>query len=126
MIQLLISAAIAFAFTIFVTPIAIRVLRARSIGQFIQEDVHGHMHKRGTPTMGGVVLILGTVLGYVVAHFSLITVGKGLDFGMSVFAPEGLLALFAFVGMGVIGFLDDFTKYARKHNQGLSKRWKFL
>ncbi|MEA3503126.1 MAG: phospho-N-acetylmuramoyl-pentapeptide-transferase [Actinomycetota bacterium] len=126
MIQLLISAATAFAFTIFVTPVSIRILRQRSIGQFIQEDVQGHMHKRGTPTMGGVVLILGTVLGYFAAHFSFLTVGKGLDFSMSVFAPEGSLALFAFVGMGAIGFFDDFTKYARKHNQGLSKRWKFL
>jgi len=126
MIQLLIAASIALAFTIFVTPVAIRVLRKRSIGQFIQEDVQGHMHKRGTPTMGGVVLIFGVILGFFAAHFSFFTVGKGLDFSMSVFAPEGLLALFAFIGMGVIGFLDDFTKYARKQNQGLSKRWKFL
>ena len=126
MIQLLIAATISFAFTIFVTPIAIRVFRARSIGQFIQEDVQGHMHKRGTPTMGGVVIIFGALLGYAGAHLRLFTLGDGLDFRIYPFTPEGLLAVLAFVGMGFIGFLDDFTKYARKHNQGLSKRWKFL
>lgn len=126
MIQLLIAATISFAFTIFVTPIAIRVFRARSIGQFIQEDVHGHLHKRGTPTMGGVVIIFGALLGYAGAHFRIFTLGEGIDLRMYPFTPEGMLAVLAFVGMGFIGFLDDFAKYARKHNQGLSKRWKFL
>ena len=42
------------------------------------------------------------------------------------FAGQGWLALMAFVGMGVIGFFDDYVKYARKQNMGLSKRWKFL
>ena len=86
----------------------------------------GHMHKRGTPTMGGVVIIFGALLGYAGAHFRLFTLGDGFDFRMYPFTPEGLLAVLAFVGMGFIGFLDDFAKYARKHNQGLSKRWKFL
>jgi len=125
-IQLLIAATISFAFTIFVTPVAIRVFRARNIGQFIQEDVRGHMHKRGTPTMGGVVIIFGALLGYAGSHLRLFTLGDGFDFRIYPFAPEGLLAVLAFVGMGFIGFLDDYVKYARKHNQGLSKRWKFL
>jgi phospho-N-acetylmuramoyl-pentapeptide-transferase len=126
MIQLLIAASVSFAFTILMTPVAIRVFRARSIGQFIQEDVRGHLHKRGTPTLGGVVIIFGTLLGYAGAHIRLFTLGNGLDFRVYAFAPEGLLAVLAFVGMGFIGFLDDYAKYARKHNQGLSKRWKFL
>ena len=52
MIQLFIAASVAFIFTIFATPLAIRFLRGRNIGQFIQDDVQGHMHKLGTPTMG--------------------------------------------------------------------------
>jgi len=116
----------AFAFTILVTPVAIRVLRSHSIGQFIQEDVRGHMHKRGTPTMGGIVIIVGALLGYVGAHFRFFTLGEGVDMTMHAFAPEGWLAVLVLVGMGFIGFLDDFVKYARKRNQGLSKRWKFL
>ena len=62
MSQLLVAAAVAFLFTILVTPIAIRTLRRYNIGQFIQEDVQGHMHKRGTPTMGGLVVIFGALL----------------------------------------------------------------
>ena len=126
MISLLLAAATAFMITILLTPVAMKALRRRDIGQFIQEDVHGHMHKRGTPTMGGVVIIFGALLGYVGAHFRLFTLGEGIDLRMYPFTPEGLLAVLAFVGMGFIGFLDDFVKYAREHNQGLSKRWKFL
>ena len=103
MIQLLIAATISFAFTIFVTPVAIRVFRAKNIGQFIQEDVRGHLHKRGTPTMGGVVIIFGTLLGYAGSHLRLFTLGDGFDFRVYPFAPEGLLAVLAFVGMGFIG-----------------------
>ncbi len=126
MIQLLIAAAVAFFFTIFTTPLAIRFLRDRSIGQFIQDDVQGHMHKHGTPTMGGVVIILGAVLGYLAAHVQLFSLSAGFDFTVHGFAPEGFLAVFAFVGMGAIGFVDDYVKHAAGHNQGLSKRWKFL
>ena len=126
MIQLFIAASVAFIFTIFATPLAMRFLRDRNIGQFIQDDVQGHMHKLGTPTMGGVVIILGASLGYLAAHFRLFSLGSGFDVTFHPFAEEGLLALFAFVGMGLIGFVDDYWKHAAKHNQGLSKRWKFL
>lgn len=126
MIQLLIAAAVAFWFTIFATPFAIRFLRDRSIGQFIQDDVAGHMHKLGTPTMGGVVIIFGTCLGYLAAHLRLFSLGSGFEITVHPFAAEGFLAVFALVGMGLIGFVDDYVKHAAKHNQGLSKRWKFL
>ena len=69
MISLLISGTVAFVITIFVTPIAIRELRKRSLGQFIQEEVPMHSHKKGTPTMGGVVMWVAVTVGYVVAHF---------------------------------------------------------
>jgi phospho-N-acetylmuramoyl-pentapeptide-transferase len=126
MIQLLIAAGVAFFFTIFTTPVAIRFLRSRSIGQFIQEDVQGHMHKLGTPTMGGVVIIFGAIFGYLAAHLRLFSLSSGFDLTVHPFAAEGLLAVFAFVGMGAIGFVDDYEKHAAGHNQGLSKRWKFL
>ena len=126
MISLLFAAGIAFVVTIFGTPIAIRALRKRGIGQFIQEELEGHMHKRGTPTMGGIVMLVAVPLAYALAHLRLWTSGEGLDFRVLPFSPQGWLALFAFLGMGAIGFADDFTKYARKRNLGLSKRWKFL
>lgn len=126
MISLLISSAVAFVVCILLTPLAMYVLRARNIGQFIQEEVAGHSHKRGTPTMGGVVMWVAVTAGYVVAHYRLFTFDEGFGFSTQPFAAQGMLALFGFLGMGFIGFLDDFAKFARKQNQGLSKRWKFL
>ncbi len=125
MISLLIAAGIGFFFTLLVTPIAIRTLRKRNIGQFIQEDVAGHMHKRGTPTMGGVVILGGVVLGFTAAHFRLFGFGSGFELTVTRFTAPGALAMFALLGMGLIGFLDDYIKYARKHNEGLTKAWKF-
>jgi len=125
-ISLLIAAAVSLAFAMAWTPAAIRTFRSHDIGQFIQAEVRGHMHKRGTPTMGGIVMIFGTVLGYVVAHFRILLDAEGVRLAVRPFAQQGFLALFAFLGMGLIGFLDDYVKYARKRNQGLSKRWKFL
>jgi phospho-N-acetylmuramoyl-pentapeptide-transferase len=126
MISILIAVAIAFVASIFGTPLAIRMLRDRNIGQFIQEEVEGHAHKRGTPTMGGIVIILSVVVGYLAAHLRVWEWGVGLNVRALGFEGQGLLALMAFIGMGVIGFLDDFVKYARKQNMGLSKRWKFF
>ncbi len=126
MIALLASGAIAFLATIILTPYAIRGLRRREIGQFIQEEVEGHLHKRGTPTMGGLVMLIAVSIGFVMAHIRFWTVGEGVDFSLRDFAIQGWLGLFAFVGMGVIGLLDDYIKFARRENQGLSKRWKFL
>lgn len=126
MISILLASAIAFIITIFSTPIAIRVLRDRNIGQFIQEEVEDHHHKRGTPTMGGIVMIGAVVIGYVLSHVRIWEFGVGFNLEMTPFAGQGWLALMAFVGMGLIGFFDDYTKFARKRNMGLSKRWKFL
>lgn len=125
MISILIASAVSFVVTIFATPLAIGTLRKKNIGQFIQEEVD-HDHKRGTPTMGGVVIIAAVVAGYVVAHLRLWEFGSGFNPQVLDFKGQGWLALMAFVGMGMIGFLDDFAKYARKQNMGLSKRWKFL
>jgi len=125
-ISILLASAIAFVITLFSTPVAIRVLRDRNIGQFIQEEVEDHHHKRGTPTMGGIVMIVAVVAGYVLAHVRIWEFGEGFNLQVTEFAGQGWLALMAFLGMGSIGFLDDYTKFARKRNMGLSKRWKFL
>lgn len=125
MISLLLSSAIAFVLVISVTPLAIRYLRGRNIGQFIQAEVEGHMHKQGVPTMGGVVIVAGAVIGYVLAHYKVFRFGDGFGLSSQVMDDKALLAIFALVGMGMIGFADDFAKYARRRNEGLSKRWKF-
>lgn len=125
MIALLISASVALALSITATPVAIRALRNRNIGQFIQEEIEGHQHKHGTPTMGGLVLVGSVVVAYLLAHVRLWTPTTGLTFGIETFGGGGLLALLALVGMASIGFIDDFVKYSRKRSLGLAARWKF-
>src|SRR5690606_7152061 len=67
-IALLIGAAVGLVVSWVATPPAIAFFRRRSIGQFIQEEVEGHLHKQGTPTMGGVVFVGALVIAYLVAH----------------------------------------------------------
>ena len=125
MIALLIAASAAMALTITLTPTAIKILRNRNIGQFIQEEVEGHQHKHGTPTMGGVVIVSSVAVAYVLAHVRIWTPATGFTFAIESFGGGGLLAMLAFIGMGSIGFIDDFVKYSRKRSLGLSARWKF-
>ncbi|MDP3984045.1 MAG: phospho-N-acetylmuramoyl-pentapeptide-transferase [Acidimicrobiia bacterium] len=125
MILLLVAAASGVIISIFITPSAIGVLRRRAIGQFIQEEITGHAHKQGTPTMGGLVLVGAVVIGYVLAHLQVWTPALGFGFELRPFGAGGWLAVFAMTGMGVVGFLDDYVKFARKRSLGLNKRAKF-
>lgn len=126
MIPLLIAAALGLLLSIFGTPYAIKTLRRRQIGQFIQEDIQGqHAHKQGTPTMGGVVFIAAAVIGWFLAHFQFWTPSTGLTFATRPFGDGGWLAVLALVGMALVGFLDDWVKYTRKRSLGLSKTTKF-
>ena len=95
----------------------IKVLARRGYGQEIRDDgPTTHHTKRGTPTMGGIVIILATVFGYVMAK--LIT-------GQAPTA-SALLLLFLFMGLGLVGFLDDFIKISRQRNLGLRSRAKMI
>jgi phospho-N-acetylmuramoyl-pentapeptide-transferase len=125
-IALLVAAALGLVISIFGTPYAIRLLRRREIGQFIQEDIQGqHGHKQGTPTMGGVVFVSAAAVGWFLAHFRLWTPETGFTLETRDFGPGGWLALLALVGMAVVGFLDDWVKYTRQRSLGLSKTAKF-
>lgn len=126
MIPLLVAAALGLVLSIFGTPYAIKVLRRRQIGQFIQEDIQGqHSHKQGTPTMGGVVFVLAAVIGWLLAHVQIWSAETGFTFTVRPFGVGGWLAVLALVGMAFVGFLDDWVKYNRKRSLGLSKAAKF-
>ena len=71
MIAMLLAALVGFAITIVLTPVAVRFFHSRSIGQHIREEVEGHRHKGGTPTMGGLVIILAVASGWLVGHLDL-------------------------------------------------------
>jgi phospho-N-acetylmuramoyl-pentapeptide-transferase len=117
-IALLIAASTAFACNILVTPFLIRTLRARGIGQLIRDDgpfAHPHVAKAGTPTMGGIAIVVGVCLGYSVAH---------VRSDELKFARTGLVVMALVVGMAVVGFLDDYLGVRRGRNLGLRKRGK--
>ena len=110
MSQVLLAASLSLIITLFGTPLAIRVLVRQGYGQLIRDDgPTSHHTKRGTPTMGGAVIILGTLVGYFGAH--LIT--------LSNTTVSGLLVLFLMTGLGLVGFLDDYIKVAKQRSLGL-------
>jgi phospho-N-acetylmuramoyl-pentapeptide-transferase len=87
-------------------------LRNRAIGQPIHDDVpSGHTTKAGTPTMGGIVIVVGAFAGYMVAHLR-----EGV-----IFTRSGILTILAVTGAGLVGLLDDWIKVSRERNLGLSK-----
>ncbi len=99
------------------TRYAIVVLARRGYGQEIRDDgPTTHHTKRGTPTMGGLVIILATVVSYLTAK--LIT--------MQMPSASAMLLLFLFVGLGTVGFLDDFIKISRQRSLGLRSRAKII
>jgi phospho-N-acetylmuramoyl-pentapeptide-transferase len=115
-ISILVAAAVGIAFTLLGTPVAIRAFSVWGWGQRIREDgPHTHMEKVGTPTMGGLVVLLGLLGGYLAARFT---------FGG--FTSAGLSLVVAAMGFGLVGFLDDYTKVRRQRSLGLSKSVKFL
>lgn len=69
MTPILLASSLALFLGLFGTPIAIRSFRRRNFGQQIREDgPRAHFVKKGTPTMGGIVIIVGALLAYGIAH----------------------------------------------------------
>ncbi len=107
---ILLAGGVGLVLALFGTPLYIRFLVKRGYGQFIRDDgPTSHHTKRGTPTMGGAVIIGATVLGYLAAH-------------LAVLAPataSGILVLGLMVGLGAVGFADDFIKISKQRSLGL-------
>ena len=114
---ILLGGGLALLISLVGTRFAISVFTKWGYGQEIRDDgPTSHHTKRGTPTMGGVVIILATVIGYFAAK--LIT--------MSMPSASALLLLFLFVGMGLVGFLDDFIKISKQRSLGLRSKAKMV
>jgi phospho-N-acetylmuramoyl-pentapeptide-transferase len=115
----MLAAFIGLVVSLLGTPVAIRRFRRRGWGQLIREEgPKAHYEKHGTPTMGGLVILIGTVLGYLLGH-----VGTG---GFSPPRDSGLLAMGTIVALGLLGFVDDFIKIRKSRSLGLQKRAKFF
>ncbi|MGC4902741.1 phospho-N-acetylmuramoyl-pentapeptide-transferase [Micromonospora echinospora] len=123
---IIVAAAVAFLIALFGTPVAIRVFSALKAGQPIRSiGLASNEGKKGTPTMGGVVFIVATVLAYVAGHLALTTLPE------RQIAQEGptmtaLVLLGLFVFCGAVGFFDDFLKVRRRNSDGLSAKGKLL
>ncbi|HEU5456915.1 MAG TPA: phospho-N-acetylmuramoyl-pentapeptide-transferase [Nocardioides sp.] len=106
----LIAAVFSLVVALFGTPMFIKFLVRRGYGQFIRDDgPTSHHTKRGTPTMGGAVILAASLLAYGVAHLVTLT----------PVTMSGLLVLFLMSGLGLVGFLDDFIKISKQRSLGL-------
>ncbi len=117
MLAVLIAGALGLLGTLVGTKWAISVLVSKGYGQLIRDDgPTSHHTKRGTPTMGGIVIIISVVVAYAVAKLA-------TGFWPS---PSAWLLLFLFVGLGVIGFLDDYIKISKQRSLGLRSKAKMI
>ncbi|MGL5381371.1 phospho-N-acetylmuramoyl-pentapeptide-transferase [Clostridium sp.] len=108
--NLAIALILGFVIALVLGPIAIPALRRLKFGQNIRkEGPQSHLKKAGTPTMGGVIFIISTIIVMIVMRYNP--------------TDEAMIALYSFIAFGVIGFLDDILKIIKKDNEGL-KSWQ--
>lgn len=123
MIGLLVGGLLGLILSIAGTPLFIRFLVRKGYGQFVRDDgPTTHKTKRGTPTMGGAVIIGALVVGYLLTHGVLALLGSPLA-GPTA---SGLILLLLTVGMAFVGFIDDFTKITKQQSLGLTARGKII
>ncbi len=112
----MIAGLVAGFLSLFVTRLLITAFRTRGLGQPIlgKEDrgPEHHMAKQGTPTMGGIAIIVAALVGWLAAH-----VREGLPF-----STQALIMWVGIIAMATMGFLDDFIKVRKRHNRGIF--WK--
>ncbi|MTT32015.1 phospho-N-acetylmuramoyl-pentapeptide-transferase [Terrilactibacillus sp. BCM23-1] len=113
---LLFSLASAFLVTLVFAPFFIPILRTLKFGQYIREEgPKSHQKKAGTPSMGGIIILVGLICGTVIV---------GLKYHLVT--TDTYLLLLVTIGFGLIGFLDDFIKIVMKRNMGLTSKQKLL
>ena len=112
MVPVLIAGLIAMVAAVVVGPKFIEMLRSRNLGQQIRaEGPAAHVVKQGTPTMGGLLIIVSAVIPFLV---------------LSQYTAEALTVLFITLGCAAIGFSDDYLKLRRRRSLGLPGRWKMF
>lgn len=103
---------IAFAISVLLSPVVIPFLQRLKVGQTEREDgVKSHLKKAGTPTMGGLIILISVTVT------SLFFISK---------YPDIIPVLFLILGFGIIGFLDDYLKVVMKRSDGLYPKQKML
>ena len=112
----------AFLLTLLFGRIALPILRAKKAGQPINEYVHAHQSKAGTPTMGGIAFVPAFLA--VMAGVAVFAVTLNMRRGETLI-PVALVCLYGLAN-SAIGFVDDYFKLLRRHNEGLTEKQKFL
>jgi phospho-N-acetylmuramoyl-pentapeptide-transferase len=108
--NLIIGLVLGLIISLILGPIAIPALRRLKFGQNIRKDgPQSHLKKAGTPTMGGIIFIISTLVVMLLMRFKL--------------SSPGMIALYSLIAFGFIGFLDDILKIIKKDNEGL-KAWQ--
>jgi phospho-N-acetylmuramoyl-pentapeptide-transferase len=112
MVRVLLAGLIAMVISIVIGPRFIGFLRRKEYGQHIREEGPAHhVAKQGTPTAGGVLILLAALIAFLPLTFRTL---------------PALTVAFTAVACGTIGFIDDFIKLTHQRSLGLSGRWKML
>ena len=112
MTRVLIAALVGLIVSILAGPKFIEFLRRNEFGQQIREEgPQAHQAKQGTPTMGGLLILLSAAIGFL---------------ALSRYTVPALTVLFVTLACGVVGFLDDFIKLTHRRSLGLNGRWKLI
>ncbi|MBQ8663263.1 MAG: phospho-N-acetylmuramoyl-pentapeptide-transferase, partial [Eubacterium sp.] len=110
-IQVIIPVLLAFAISAILGPFLIPFLRKLKIGNTEREELESHQKKNGTPTMGGIMILIAIIV-------------VSLIFAKDY--PKVIPILFVTVGFGIIGFLDDYLKVVLRRSYGLLAWQKML
>ena len=111
---------LSFAITVVLGLIIVPILRKLKVGQIERSDgPESHLKKQGTPTMGGIIIMLGIII---------VTVGAYIYYKLrNPELAQNLLPILGLtIGFGIIGFIDDFKKLVLKNTKGLSPSLKML
>ncbi len=103
---------VSFLIALFLGPVVIPVLKRLKVGQSIREEgPKSHFAKSGTPTMGGVIIVIAILIAIITSGF---------------FEAEVWVVIFFILGFGAIGFIDDYIKVVLKRNLGLKAYQKII
>ena len=113
-IHILIVIVAAFVISVILTYLEIPILREKAGQNIREEGLKSHYSKAGTPSMGGISIIIATCIMGIIG-----TIAFGGTIG------DELLIILVFGGYGLIGFVDDYKKVIKKQNEGLTAKQKF-
>ncbi|NBU32166.1 MAG: phospho-N-acetylmuramoyl-pentapeptide-transferase [Actinobacteria bacterium] len=108
-------------FSLIFTPVFIKLLNRRGLSQAIRESAEGlpfpdHAEKKGTPSMGGLPILVSVVLAYACTHLVTWTAPTA----------SGYLAIYLMVGLGLVGVADDYLKIFKQRSTGIRARTKLI